>query len=995
MAGKGKKAGTAKSPREEPKRRSPRTDAQGADAFRRHEAKIEKSVARKRQKIASRKQSPRRSPRRGGSNTHELPTLRARRTTRSSLPYPYCELFGKDRIQRYSKYLMCHNCDINEATEESQSARKDWSRFSKRNQCTANHKSFVHPTTLKRIPEMMLWRGYHHQSCCFRLAPQINIADDCEDSDDDVNEIDDATMKEAILQQVKEFEERLNKYEEESISLKIQLTQEKSKREEIYQQNVRLHSSSQKLRQQLSNKDDVSAPTAKTNEEMLSEAVGLLFKLTNTSRKKQESQANAIAELLLGEKDLLDGRLAEALTAKMKKDLRSDVFSEARILKKMDEKGFVLNLGGIQAFKEIVTNGERYRRSFIPSPTAIRKCQDVIHAFGDHTIPFKLGHLPEEIGGGEMFRFDQSAMLKIIAKSFGLLEKAKSEKVGINYAYDGTDVSDFNLCLGGFKVSDKDARDPITKRPLYGDASGYGLQSFKTVFPDAGAIMKDGKDGFEKFRPNIESISRESQDIGDPLLGTYMDRHGNDNKFKHISGKFHSDMKTNWMAHGVGCAFKTRGDDTMPCFACSIKNRDIALGTKILCTKWCRENNRDGSWTCYHRDMMTPEFLASQKAQLEQLQVVDAFLQEMDLLKSKCKFNWDRDPAPAMAVPGQLSNPDSIHFDYGLNRDKPEHRVFVSNVANDLIQRGIRPSGTLEERVEVLRGCLTQEFSYLSLQQAIAHDEIGRQNASVLLIDNLPCLLHLENRVGIKIVTCILRAGLQNAIDAKGLIYDQVTSKWQRIKQFLDRANAVFKKKLFGTPQKQCRWNIPYEDDKECIGVLSFGNQRARKAINGIKSLVEVCVPLEDDQVRWVDCIGEYSAAMEIARSKEDLDDQQIHSFQRHVDDFFQEWLKIMKGKEGVTNYIHMLASGHVAEYMFEYRNLYLHSQQGWEAMNSIVKSVYFRRTNRGGGRGDRSRLLGLVRWLQRRMLWLAGYSYDEMEAAVQQNGWTTNVDPL
>jgi len=47
-------------------------------------------------------------------------------------------------------------------------------------------------------------------------------------------------------------------------------------------------------------------------------------------------------------------------------------------------------------------------------------------------------------------------------------------------------------------------------------------------------------------------------------------------------------------------------------------------------------------------------------------------------------------------------------------------------------------------------------------------------------------------------------------------------------------------------------------------------------------------------------------------------------------------------GHEGVTNYIHMLTTGHISEYLVYWGDLYDHSQQGWEAFNSLIKTFFF-----------------------------------------------------
>jgi hypothetical protein len=72
-----------------------------------------------------------------------------------------------------------------------------------------------------------------------------------------------------------------------------------------------------------------------------------------------------------------------------------------------------------------------------------------------------------------------------------------------------------------------------------------------------------------------------------------------------------------------------------------------------------------------------------------------------------------------------------------------------------------------------------------------------------------------------------------------------------------------------------------------------------------------------------------------------------------------------------------MISSGHIAFYLREWGNLYKYSQQGWESLNSLMKSVYYRRTQRGGhgGKTDEPmlRCLPIGRWLQRKLHFLSG----------------------
>ena len=119
---------------------------------------------------------------------------------------------------------------------------------------------------------------------------------------------------------------------------------------------------------------------------------------------------------------------------------------------------------------------------------------------------------------------------------------------------------------------------------------------------------------------------------------------------------------------------------------------------------------------------------------------------------------------------------------------------------------------------------------------------------------------------------------------------------------------------------------------------------------------------------------------------KEDLSEKNIMEFQFHADMFFQLWVKIGKGLRATTNYVHILGAGHLSEYLDHWRNLYRHSQQGWEALNSMIRTFIYRRTARGGGKHNRSILEPLARWLQRRLMWISGHTYEEMRQYVKHN---------
>ena len=61
---------------------------------------------------------------------------------------------------------------------------------------------------------------------------------------------------------------------------------------------------------------------------------------------------------------------------------------------------------------------------------------------------------------------------------------------------------------------------------------------------------------------------------------------------------------------------------------------------------------------------------------------------------------------------------------------------------------------------------------------------------------------------------------------------------------------------------------------------------------------------------------------------------------------------------------------------MKRWGNLTKYSQQGWEALNALIKLFFFRQTSKGGYRSgndvwDKSKLLPIADLIQRRMFWI------------------------
>jgi hypothetical protein len=282
--------------------------------------------------------------------------------------------------------------------------------------------------------------------------------------------------------------------------------------------------------------------------------------------------------------------------------------------------------------------------------------------------------------------------------------------------------------------------------------------------------------------------------------------------------------------------------------------------------------------------------------------------------------------------------------------------------------------GPLEIRRESLRVALKGESTINRLSKEISHGEV-REGACFVLMQTLPCVLHMENRNGIKLLTMVFIEGLSNT--KKGDIFNDVRAEGTRVSLYVAEVERLINRSILGTDDDPCQWTFPYNAQKKEVGPITMDNVRTRRIVDALDVVIDFCVTNEDRKALWTSALNNYRTTMVLLRQREDFTDDMIVSYQSHADKFFQAWVLLWQD-EGITNYLHMIGAGHISDYLFKWRNLYRFSQQGWEAMNSLIKTFFFRRTSHGGGvRGTsrKSRLTPIARWLQRRLIFLCRIS--------------------
>ena len=684
----------------------------------------------------------------------------------------------------------------------------------------------------------------------------------------------------------------------------------------------------------------------------------------------------ALCGMLLNS-NIHQGRMKDVLLEVVGKHLRQTVFTPFRILSEMDRHGGVLNFEGIELLRRVETNGQKHVRTIIPSTSSLQNCAAMVEHYGSIVCPFRM--IRNVRDSTEGFYFRAADVMRVILHSGGLMDgEAASRPVNLSQSIDGAMLTKhLSHTLGGLK---------------FNDSSNPYKQSRNSVFPIVCVI---GRESTSIVRGLFARMIQEIDEAASIVLPQRF-------AIEPPKVSTNCDMSCDWKLSGRGGAAKVC---KYPCSKCAIASSDLHLQTRLasecpICIHL--KHTDDENWICRHVDMCTGAHIGLMKEEVEKFKAESPKVaEEIDDIRKKSKIRTDINPSlPADDI--ALSSSDNIHFDF--QKAEVQDRIeFSRNVNSDLQLRGLSLQGPLSERQSRLKVQHISEYTYSMASLRVREfDPKGNKDvagALVMMMDAVPCLLHLENRMGIKILSMCLKSGLTHAKNDEHdwINEDDRTSVDRKCQAFIEKVEEIVNTQVLGTPMQSQQWQMPYDRRKNVVGTITMDNVKVRKIISQINELIDPMVEDEERREKWKECIGHYRSAIEIVNRKHDLSNQEIWDFQKEADLFFALWVQLY-GAEGVTNYAHVIGSGHLREYLQHWRNLSTHSQQGWEAFNSAFKTYYFSRTQRGGatnkGEGDQSRMKSMARWIQRRMVFLLGISEEEIEESVANDKEKATTGP-
>jgi len=664
-----------------------------------------------------------------------------------------------------------------------------------------------------------------------------------------------------------------------------------------------------------------------------------------------------------------------------------EIFSPAELLKTMDVE-MTGNYAASEAMRAreraaLVALGEtlgKHVMLLFPTKFALQETAKLVERVADG---HKVSVTETSAGDGtyEAVGIATGAVLDVIGKQYGLLETGRSpaDPRRIRGTQDGSNITKSDdFTMQGIHVNDSRAVDPITGKPI------TDFQSPDRVHITTLAVGHESHALYEALDDVTDHFSTAATAQTD---GVYQSEA--EGRAVHVDYVCSGDMANLQTVSKKGFATGT-SENARPCYCCAQTNRQMT--TPKVVDDLCDVCRAAGRLVCYHAEMSTPaavdEWRATAAAALTELrgELPPAYrymreaktLSAAQLRELAAEAGLDAGGTSAhlharfAAYCGQhcleLENPNQNGFyaKFDCRTATPAQKTQFSLVVNDcLVDFGLAVTGNLGSRVEKLTQRLKLVDQYYELQAQLEH-ATPNSDALISLVEHMvPCVLHLENRTREK----LLRLILNNLF----VIYEKSVALAK-----LRPLEKLIRTKGFGCPNgREGKWTAPLSKDEDSVEKISLNCGRARKIFANVGTeLIEACFP--DDAKRRVvlDLVRGYEELMVLYRKREDLTDVEIAKADDLAQETYHRLLTAFTAK-ALTNYFHMIGSGHITAYLRKYRNLYRYSNQGFESVNHLIKRFFLTRTQRGGHCGHEAtratRVAALGKWMQRRMMWLTG----------------------
>ena len=247
--------------------------------------------------------------------------------------------------------------------------------------------------------------------------------------------------------------------------------------------------------------------------------------------------------------------------------------------------------------------------------------------------------------------------------------------------------------------------------------------------------------------------------------------------------------------------------------------------------------------------------------------------------------------------------------------------AFFGNVLPDLGLRGhINIPSCKLKRVRLLCSSLKIRAYIEQYRDALRLFEVSLKDRIFDPGQCIPCILHHNNRTTEKLIQQLLLVGLQSNTD--------------HLKDFVASVNNTVNRDIFGRTFMHINdtsgWRVPMTGDGKQLDDVKLSNVQARDFVKNFKFLVEICTQNCDIELKdaWLVVYRRFKIVATWLDSKKHFHFEDVCAFQSDADEFCSAYFALT-GRDGMTNYFHLLHAGHYSHFLLKYGNSYGYSQQG------------------------------------------------------------------
>ncbi len=160
----------------------------------------------------------------------------------------------------------------------------------------------------------------------------------------------------------------------------------------------------------------------------------------------------------------------------------------------------------------------------------------------------------------------------------------------------------------------------------------------------------------------------------------------------------------------------------------------------------------------------------------------------------------------------RFGNKFNIDFDTSDENNDDLDIIFFSSLLNEeLSLRRLSIHGNISERRSRLLPHLMMEQRLARIQDAISRTHEGKEAALILIKQAIICIMHMENRVGEKLITVLI------ALGAARFQRDRSVTSLDR---YVERIQHLVQRRILGTRIRPKQWKFPLKNDGKEVCII-------------------------------------------------------------------------------------------------------------------------------------------------------------------------------